>query len=756
MRRTGQARQEALKRIASRRKLVNQVTRGIVATGGAAVIAAISLIFGYLLWVVWPLFTSGSIGEPTAIETSIATLPPAATPNSETNPTRAHFGIHQNNASAWLVSGDQIEEKDLQTGITTPIYSLGYEVLAAGAVDTSTTLIYVLGVDRQLRFYAISQSATNATRLTVRPAFAGSVIDVKQDQTIDLVDIQLRDNVLTTILANQKNLFVLQHADVALRRVLPQPEIVEWPHNLTDRIVHVSSDASHRMIHAVSTAGIVHTYSLVNSDVVMPVLKGTLLPEGLPTEETEQLTAVTVASGRNALVASSTATEIGKGLVRQWNLVTTSSATQLIPVRQWDFEHAVPILVPGRQLKHLAVIDAGGGLHLLHQTSGLLVSQPTELDANQIELTMARDGSRLLIRTLSEAWSVVDVESRHPDVSLHNLWQPVWYEGYAEPTLTWQSSAAELSEPKYSLTPLLFGTLKSAFFALLIATPLALLGALYTACFMSPALRDWVKPGVEVMAALPTVILGFIGGLWLAPIVEKNLAGTLLCFLLLPMFLWWTGLLLKRLPRQTRDELHNWHLLLCFPVIASAIYVSFWCGPMIENLAFTGDLGAWMSDELGIHYEQRNTLIVSIVMGLAVVPVIFSIAEDAIHGVPAHLSQGALALGATPWQVVISVVLVTASPGLFSAVIIGMGRAVGETMIVLMATGNTPIMDLNLFEGLRSFATNIAVELPESEVNSSHYRVLFLCALVLFLLTFVLNTLAELVRHRLRVRYGNL
>jgi len=104
----------------------------------------------------------------------------------------------------------------------------------------------------------------------------------------------------------------------------------------------------------------------------------------------------------------------------------------------------------------------------------------------------------------------------------------------------------------------------------------------------------------------------------------------------------------------------------------------------------------------------------------------------------------------------VRVVLLTASPGIFSAVMIGMGRAVGETMIVLMATGNTPIMDLNIFQGFRALSANIAVEMPESEVNSTHYRVLFLAALVLFMVTFLVNTLAELVRQRLRRKYASL
>jgi len=149
-------------------------------------------------------------------------------------------------------------------------------------------------------------------------------------------------------------------------------------------------------------------------------------------------------------------------------------------------------------------------------------------------------------------------------------------------------------------------------------------------------------------------------------------------------------------------------------------------------------------------------MVVGIAMGVAVIPTIYSIAEDAIFSVPKQLSLGSLALGATPWQTLVGVVLPTASPGIFSAVMIGTGRAVGETMIVLMATGNTAVMDFSMFEGLRTLSANIAVEMPESEVGSTHFRLLFLAGLVLFLFTFAFNTLAELVRQRLRQKYASI
>ena len=141
-------------------------------------------------------------------------------------------------------------------------------------------------------------------------------------------------------------------------------------------------------------------------------------------------------------------------------------------------------------------------------------------------------------------------------------------------------------------------------------------------------------------------------------------------------------------------------------------------------------------------------------MGIAVIPTIFSISEDSISNVPRHLIAGSLALGATSWQTLVKLVIVSASPGIFSALMIGLGRAVGETMIVLMATGNTPVMEMNLFNGFRTLSANIAVEMPEAPHGGTLYRLLFMAGLILFIFTSIVNTIAEIVRQRLRTRYG--
>ena len=236
--------------------------------------------------------------------------------------------------------------------------------------------------------------------------------------------------------------------------------------------------------------------------------------------------------------------------------------------------------------------------------------------------------------------------------------------------------------------------------------------------------------------------------------IEQYLAGVFLSFVLVPVSFVLASLLAERLPR--RWQVTGWEAAVLIPVVCLGMWLSLTLSVPIETLLFDGNLPLWLNREFGITYDQRNSLVVGMAIGFAVIPTIFSISEDAVFGVPRHLTSGSLALGATPWQTVVGVVILTASPGIFSAVMIGLGRAVGETMIVLMATGNTPIMDMNIFQGFRALSANIAVEMPESEVGSTHFRVLFLAALVLFLVTFIVNTVAEIVRQRLRVKYSNL
>lgn len=341
----------------------------------------------------------------------------------------------------------------------------------------------------------------------------------------------------------------------------------------------------------------------------------------------------------------------------------------------------------------------------------------------------------------------------HPEAGLAAFFGKIWYEGAPAPAYTWQSTGSDDFEPKLSLVPLLYGTLKGTAYAMLFAVPVALLAALYTSQFIKPEVRRLVKPTIELMASLPSVVLGFIAALWLAPKVEHAVPGILLAVAAMPVAAMTFGYAWARLPKRIRNLVGQGYEFVVLVPLALLVSVAAWhLGPEFERLAFSGDFPSWWR-RFGVAYEQRNCLVVGFVMGFAVIPIVYTITEDALGNVPKNLVSASLALGASRWQTAWRVVLPTASAGIFSALMIGFGRAVGETMIVVMATGNTAIAEANLFSGMRTASANIAVELPEAAEGSTHYRTLFLCACCLFLLTFAVNTLAEILRQRLREKY---
>ncbi|ATM77428.1 ABC transporter permease subunit [Serratia fonticola] len=439
--------------------------------------------------------------------------------------------------------------------------------------------------------------------------------------------------------------------------------------------------------------------------------------------------------------------QAGDGSLREWFDVEKNQRYQLAPIQQFSHQTTTQELLVAEPYRRVfATLQPQGEFALFSsiQSKPLLKDK---LPANVQQMAFAPRGDGLLLET-AQGWQHYAVDNLYPDVTWRSLWQRLWYENYPEPAYVWQSTSGEDSyQAKFSLMPVIFGTFKAAAYSMLFAIPLALAGAIYTACFMSAGLRRVVKPAVEVMGALPTVVIGLVAGIWLAPMIERYLLVVLALPFLLAGVVLLCSWLVNRFTRRPWSP--GWDLLLLLPVVVLTVWLALAVGPWLELKLFGEPLHFWLGED----FDQRNTLVVGVAMGFALVPIIFSLAEDALFSVPASLSRGSLALGATQWQTVLRVVLPSASAGIFSALMIGFGRAVGETMIVLMATGNTPLIDGSLFQGLRAMAANIAIEMPEAVTGSSHYRVLFLTALVLFIFTFVFNTLAEAVRLRLRKRY---
>ena len=470
-------------------------------------------------------------------------------------------------------------------------------------------------------------------------------------------------------------------------------------------------------------------------------------------EENANLVSTQLLAGANSLMLAN-----DNGEVSQWFEVNTENGREFQKIRAFETSKQSKLNIFTEFYRRtFFTAGANGELGIYYTTSDAKLWQGKVSDGAIQNFAIAPRSNAALILA-DDALKVIEIHNEHPEVTWSALWQEVWYEGYPEPGYIWQStSASDDFESKFSLVPISFGTIKAAMYAMLFAVPIALSAAIYTAYFMSSELRKVVKPTVEIMEALPTVILGFLAGLWLAPLIEEHLPAIIGLLVLLPIAILLTAFGWNKLPASIRHRIpEGSHSILLIPVVIFIGWLSFAMSNSIELWMFDGNVRQYLTNELGMTFDQRNSLVVGIAMGFAVIPTIFSIAEDAVFSVPKHLSNGSLALGATQWQTLVRVVLLTASPGIFSAVMMGLGRAVGETMIVLMATGNTPIMDWSIFQGMRTLAANIAVEMPESEVGSSHYRILFLAAFVLFIFTFIFNTVAEFVRQQLRDKYSSM
>jgi phosphate transport system permease protein len=448
-----------------------------------------------------------------------------------------------------------------------------------------------------------------------------------------------------------------------------------------------------------------------------------------------------------------------KGNLSTWMEVQDNPQVQVRNLRQIHVlkkhQKSVVAILPSARDKSLTSIDLDGTVHVDHMTSErhLLTLSDRKLHLvnvaprNNTLIGLDRQGSLI----------AVAVDMPHPEISFKTLFGKVWYESYDQPAYVWQSSAgSDDFEPKFSITPLLFGTIKGTLYAMLFAIPLSIFGAAYISQFSSGRFKKTIKPAIEIMASVPSVVIGFLIALWLAPLIEKGILSVFASLILLPLF-FVLFMMLWQLACSRSEKLRNmkkgYEFLILAPILILSVLAAVQLGPVLERLFFADNFKLWLFNSLGTTYDQRNCIIIAFGLGFTVIPIIFSIAEDSLSNVPPNLTAASLALGASRWQTVWRVVLPSASPGIFAGIMIGFGRAVGETMIVLMATGNTPIMDWSIFNGMRTLSANIAVEIPEAPLGGTLYRVLFLCAVILFILTFLLNTGAEVIRDHLRKKY---
>jgi phosphate transport system permease protein len=854
-------------------KLADRLARNVIRVGGIGTIAAISTVFVFLAWVVWPLLRGEHLSPPRI----------TATPVAEPAPKVLATGIDDTRSVLWayddsgrfrvLSASDGAALAELRPFDQSPT-AWAFPVRAGrGIFGFADGSIRFVQIDPRTEYLADSQVPEPMRKRVAGDRF---VLDGKVAERVGTDQFALRSIEWTVtdpiVLDGASSIAAVDvsvtsngpaSASIDTNGVLRVTQVSSTRNFLTGKET-LTSESGQIALAGVAERGLPRWVMLrglgdnaiavwedgraVRVDVrdltqpkvaeELDLLPGAAHGETArtPTDATKasavsgrvRVSAVSFLNGKNTLLVGDT----GGGLAAWFRIPAPSMATGdgAHFVRAHVLEAgAAPVvsLASSPRTRVMAAGYADGALRVFHVTSArTIATSRTPGDAPVDAISLVPDDTAVF------AWSrgslaELDLDAPHPEVSWRALLRPVHYEGYPHAEHVWQSSSGtDDFEPKLGLWPLVFGTLKATLYAMLFGVPIALMAAVYTSEFLHPDVKVTVKPTIEMMASLPSVVLGFLAALVLAPMVERSVPEVLAAVVLIPFSLLACAHLWQFVPGGRRSRLQGSRLLLAAAAIVAGAAAAALLGPWLERWLFAGDLRLWLDGGTGdatggwvlaslpaaalacgvavarlepriapgrgsvplrslvaftvscvaavavalaaAHaltaagfdlrggvvgtYVQRNAMVVGFVMAFAIVPIIYTIAEDALSSIPENLRAGSLALGATPWQTAVRIVIPTAMSGLFSAIMVGLGRAVGETMIVLMAAGNTPVLDWNIFNGFRTLSANIAVELPEAVRDGTHYRTLFLAAFTLFVMTFLLNTAAEVIRQRFRRR----
>jgi phosphate transport system permease protein len=846
------------------------VARAVVMVGGLGTIAAVSGVFLFLVFVAWDLFLPAHVGV--RISFAVPAEPRVLATGADeyagtfwclrSDGVVAGFGLDDGAPLASVGFGSSSSQPTvtavaIEPGGGSTVAAFEDGTVCVGEVGFSTTYSEVGDVEPGLRSLGVGE----------RRAFDGQLVERTVRGAFRFQRLEVRDRAEVPFFGDGHPVVALHRAvrgedwfvvglgrdgRVGLRRLrrfedpLNGEVAIEWS-RLFPVPVDGGSSGPPRFIRLTDRAnnlavawsdGTIERWSVRRLDEPRLAETRDIVPADA------ELTALEVLLGGVTLIAGTST-----GALAGWFVVPDAAAPDGTRLERGHFfapEHDAPIRVlasSGRERVFLAG-DDDGRIRALHMTSEKVLARVDASTAEFRVLALSPRNDRILAvgAGVVDAWSF---DPMHPEVSLGSLFLPVAYERYPEPAFVWQSSSGtDEFEPKLSLVPLVFGTIKATLFAMWMAVPLALLAALFTSEFLGARQKARMKPLIELMASLPSVVLGFLAAVVIAPAAEGVFPALLACLATVPLALILGAHAFASAPRAWVAAHEGWRLPLAALAVAAGILGGVWSGPSLEALLFAGDFRLWLDGGIGsglgawilvllpivsvatflwmhvrwgarleqvvaggrpawlVHggatlgalavsvglaaglgflayggfgthgpvdlraglpigafdlspfgtFDQRNALVVGFVLGFALVPVIYTMAEDALSTVPDHLRAASWGAGASRWQTAVRVVVPAAASGLFSACMIGLGRAVGETMVVLMAAGNTPILSMNAFSGFRTLSANIATELPEAVPGSTQYRTLFLAALVLFAMTFAINTLAEAVRQRFRRR----
>lgn len=852
------------RRVSRRVHATDRIAELVISTGGFLVLVAVLGICVYLAAVVLPLFSRGTLGERRMVEAAV----PAGIPVLD--PFQLAMGVVTPDGSIGLfLTSDgsevgQAESLATHSALTALAVARNGELVATGHADGTVrlgTIGFRSGTEeadlaRTLgevwsdngTLYEVTEGGR--ARTTVLEIGLGDPVPLSEGSgAVVRIDYRVDPTGRTVLLAIRADGTVLVNTVRTIRPLgggrpttrLASTSFVIEPEAIPDW-AFVTADGSHVLLQ--NADGWLTRYFRDGSAFAMAE-RVRSVPQGA------RVTAANMLLGAQTLLVGD-----ARGVVRAWHVAVFpgeaedgGSVLRLVQSHEMaGSDGPVADIAPSMRDRSIVILGEDGRLRVRHVTSEKIVADFDTRLPGAVTARLKPKNDGLVVLGADGAFLTRALDPGYPEFSFRALFGRVHYEGQPAPSFVYQSSSGDdSSETKLSLVPLIFGSLKATIFAMLFAVPMGVLAAVYTSEFLSHKVRRVVKPGVEIMASLPSVVLGFVAAIIVAPFVREWLPSVLVALGTIPLAVLAVAHLWQMVPMEFRKRMRSGqHILFVLAACGLGLALAAWMGPVFERLLFAPpeglaqgkpvDMRRWLAGEygdgwpgwlvvmlgpvsvvvamlqavllsrridrmlagksaaygagfvmarfvamlvsvvgvsLGIAFalqamgfdprdsifgpfSPRNTLVVAMIMGFAVIPIIYTISEDSLRAVPDSLRAASLGSGATPWQTAMRIVIPVAGSGIFSACMIGFGRAAGETMIVLMATGNTPEMSWNIFGGFRTLSANIAVELPEAPKGSTHYRVLFLCGLVLFLMTFVVNTLAEVVRQAVRKRTAGL
>jgi len=546
-----------------KRVIKDQLVKYGVTSGGTLVLVALLLIFGYLLYVVLPIFAPVSVDKIQSFQ-------------RQDDAAIYALGIDEQNEVAY-----QLDEQGLLSFYSLREDDLGESLLKYQAFPDTHNLTKTM-------------ASTGAFALTngrgevkiIKPTFITSYPKDKRlitpevrfplgednftvsesNQALDKIAFEINSDyaALAAVQSNGEGLLLLLSSEVNF-----MTDETVWNQE-TFKLPSFPSDVDQLLLTPnlnklfVRSGNNLLVYDISNINDIRIKSAFTINAKG------SNVTEVQLLAGASSLLVANE-----NGVISQWFEILNENKREFSYIRDFQAPNEVTSIVPEFFRKGFLTTTKAGELSIFHATGETELLTESMTKAGSLVVAISPRANAIIMAD-KDSIQLYHLDNEHPEITWSALWQEVWYEGYPEPQYVWQStSASDDFEGKMSLVPISFGTIKAAFYAMLFAVPIGISAAIYTAYFMAPSIRTYIKPTVEIMEALPTVILGFLAGLWLAPIIEDQLPGIILLLITLPISILIAALIWSNLPKSLSDKVSEGVIpLVLIPILVLAGYFS--------------------------------------------------------------------------------------------------------------------------------------------------------------------------------------